>query len=273
MSDKRLEGKVAIIFGGGQQPSVTNAWGNGRAMSVLFARHGAKVAVVDMFLDRAQDTLNCIKQEGGKAFAAQADVTNIADIDAVLAATVEKYGKVDILVNNVGIVDPQDAPITTITREAFEKVLTVNLTGMMLTCNRILPKMIEQESGCIINISSFAAIGRGKRPGIITYGLSKAGVNALTETIAASYASKGIRANTIMPGLMRTPIGIEPSRKATGKSPEQVIAERSAMVPLKGGMGDAWDTAYAALYLASDEAKFVTGVHLRVDGGWGVLVG
>lgn len=257
----RLKGKIAIIVGAGQQPGDTI--GNGRAISILFAREGAKVMLVDKNLDSALETKSMIEKEGGESFVYEADIIREDDCRGIADKCVEIYGRIDILVNNVGIGE-EDKSLVRLSEEIWDKIFDVNLKGMFFICKYVLPVMEKQEKGSIINISSAAAVSAVR---YVAYKISKSGVNSLTHQIAMKYAKKGIRANAIMPGLMNTPMAIEGIVRNTGRSKEEIIKSRNKRVPLKGGMGDAWDTAYAALFLASDEAKFITSVILPVDGG------
>ncbi|MHA2400994.1 MAG: SDR family NAD(P)-dependent oxidoreductase [Promethearchaeota archaeon] len=263
----RLKDKIAIIIGAGQQPGDTI--GNGRAISILFAREGAKVMLVDKNLESAQETKDLIDIEGGKSFAFKADIVNEDECRKIAEKCIDYYGRIDILVNNVGIAEA-DRNVTRMTEEIWDTIFDVNLKGMFFTCKYIIPFMEEQESGSIINISSVASIASTR---YFAYKISKAGVNAFTHQIAMKFAKKGIRANCIMPGLMNTPLAIEGMARTTGRPKEDIINMRNKMVPLKGGMGDAWDTAHAALFLASDEAKFITSVLLPVDGGQSSKIG
>jgi len=262
----RLKGKTAIIVGAGQTPG--DNIGNGRAMAVLFAREGAKVALVDRNLDSALETKSMIDEAGGESVALRADITIEEDCRRIADGCVEHYGRIDVLVNNVGI-GTRDARVEKITVEAWDHILDVNLKGMLLTCKYVIPKMAEQGSGSVINISSAAAVCATP---VIAYKVTKAGVNALTHQLAMAYARKGVRVNAIMMGLLDTPMAIG-EWKALGIGEERIREIRNGLVPLKGGQGDAWDTAYAALFLASDEAKFVTGVNLAVDGGQSAKIG
>jgi NAD(P)-dependent dehydrogenase (short-subunit alcohol dehydrogenase family) len=257
----RLQSKVAIVVGAGQTPGDTI--GNGRAMAVLFSREGAKVMLVDRRLESAMETEAMIKKESGEAFAFKADITKSEDCRAMADACVKRYHQIDILVNNVGIGKGDTGPVK-LAEEDWDRIFRVNLKGMFLACKFVLPVMEQQGRGSIINISSVAAVCALS---MLAYKTSKAGVNALTHSIAMEYAKKGIRVNAIMPGLMKTPMAIEGISQARGIDKGELIKMRDKMVPLKGGMGDAWDTAYAALFLASDEAKFITSVVLPVDGG------
>ncbi len=257
----RLKGKIAIIVGAGQQPGDTI--GNGRAISILFAREGAKVMLVDKNLDSALETKSMIETEGGESFVFKADIVREDDCRKIADKCVEIYGGIDILVNNVGIGEG-DKSLVRLSEETWDKIFDVNLKGMFFTCKYVLPVMEKQEKGSIINISSAAAVSAVR---YVAYKISKSGVNSLTHQLAMKYAKNGIRVNAIMPGLMNTPMAIEGIARNTGRSKEDIIKFRNNMVPLKGGMGDAWDTAYAALFLGSDEAKFITSVILPVDGG------
>jgi len=257
----RLKGKITIIVGAGQQPGDTI--GNGRAISILFAREGAKVMLVDKNLDSALETKSMIETEGGESFVFKADIVREDDCRKIADKCVEIYGGIDILVNNVGIGEG-DKSLVRLSEETWDKIFDVNLKGMFFTCKYVLPVMEKQEKGSIINISSAAAVSAVR---YVAYKISKSGVNSLTHQLAMKYAKNGIRVNAIMPGLMNTPMAIEGIARNTGRSKEDIIKFRNNMVPLKGGMGDAWDTAYAALFLGSEEAKFITSVILPVDGG------
>lgn len=263
----RLHNKVAIVVGAGQTPGDTI--GNGRATAMLFAREGAKVLVVDCDLESAKETVAMIGEEKGEAKAFRADVLSSDDCRAMVDACVEAYGRVDILHYNVGIGTGDGGPLH-LEEEAWKRIMDVNLKGAFLACKHVLPVMRDQNSGCIITISSLAAIAATN---MLAYKTSKAGLNALTQQLAIGNAKYGIRVNAIMPGLMNTPMAIEGHSKARGVPKEDLIKVRDALVPLGGKMGTAWDVAYAALFLASDEAKFVTGVILPVDGGQGIRIG
>jgi NAD(P)-dependent dehydrogenase (short-subunit alcohol dehydrogenase family) len=266
MSD-RLKGKVAIVVGAGQTPGET--MGNGRASALLYAREGAKVLLVDRRLESAQDTCEMITKEGGEAIALQADATRSEDCTKMAEACVQRFGRIDILHNNVGIGDG-DGGITQLEEEVWDRILAVNMKSVLFPCKHVLPVMRGQRSGAILNISSIAAVCT---VGILAYKTSKAGVNAITQQLALANAKHGIRVNAIMPGLMDTPMAIEGISKARGISKEQLRAERDAQVPLGAKMGTGWDIAYAALFLVSDEARFITGVILPVDGGQSARIG
>jgi NAD(P)-dependent dehydrogenase (short-subunit alcohol dehydrogenase family) len=263
----RLEGKIAVVVGAGQTPGETI--GNGRAMALLFAREGASVLCIDRLEDRAEETVSLITEEGGAGSALAADIVKAADCARVVEEAKARYGRLDILVNNVGI-GGGDAPAHRLEEAAFDRILTVNLKGMWLTIKAALPVMREQGGGAIVNISSLAARAGGIQ---LAYEVSKAGVNRLTTSVAQSNARYGVRCNAIMMGYMDTPMAISGIAASTGRATSEVRAERDARVPLGGKMGDGWDTAYAALFLASDEAKFISGAILPVDGGMGVRIG
>ncbi len=263
----RLAGKIAIVVGAGQTPGDTI--GNGRATSILFAREGATVACIDRRGDSARETVAMIEEEGGEAFAIEADATDEQACREFVAAVVKRCGRVDVLHNNVGIGTGDNTP-THIEPDAWDRIMAVNLKSAVLPCKAVLPVMREQGSGVIINISSVAALCATPT---VAYKASKAALNAYTQTLATANAQYGIRANVIMPGLMNTPMAIEGISSAVGIDKAELIELRDAMVPLGAKMGDAWDVAYAALYLASDEARFVTGIALPVDGGQSARVG
>jgi NAD(P)-dependent dehydrogenase (short-subunit alcohol dehydrogenase family) len=263
----RLEGKVAVVVGAGQTPGETV--GNGRAISILYAREGAKVLCVDRVGERAEETVAMILEEGGVASALAADIVKAADCANIVEEAKARYGRLDILVNNVGI-GGGDAPAHRLEEAAFDRIMSVNLKGMWLTTKAALPTLREQGGGAIVNTSSLAAVAGGVQ---FAYEVSKAAVNRLTTSVAQSNARYGIRCNAIMMGYMDTPMAVSGIAAATGRPTSEVRAERDARVPLGGKMGDAWDTAYAALFLASDEARFISGAILPVDGGMGIRIG
>ena len=263
----RLKDKTAIVVGAGQTPGETI--GNGRAMSILFAREGAEVLCVDRVAERAEETAAMILAEGGQATAFAANITKAAEVEAMIAEAKARLGRIDILVNNVGI-GGGDGPAHRVEEAAFDRILAVNLKGMWLTLKAVIPAMRDQGGGAIVNISSLAGIAGGNQ---VAYEVSKAAVNRLTTSVAQSNAAKGVRCNAIMPGLMDTPMAVAGIAQASGQEQAAVRAARDARVPLGGKMGSAWDTAYAALFLASDEAGFITGAILPVDGGMGSRIG
>ena len=263
----RLRDKVAVVVGAGQTAGDTI--GNGRAAAILFAREGASVVLVDTNLGSALDTRAMIEAEGGRSMAVQADVTSEQDCKAFVSAALEAYGRIDVLHNNVGIAHG-DGAVEDVSGEAWDLIMAVNLKGMFLSCKSALPVMRKQQAGSIINISSIAAVCSAN---IAAYKASKAGVNALTHQLAMDNARFGIRANAIMPGLINTPMAIEGISRARGIPKDKLISDRDARVPLGRKMGTAWDVAYAALFLASDESRFITGVVLPVDGGQSARIG
>jgi len=267
VSEGRLAGKVAIVVGAGQTPGETI--GNGRATALRFAQEGARVLVVDRRRDSAEETREMISAEGGESAVFEADVTQEEDCRGIARACVDAFGRIDVLQNNVGI-GRGDAGPTELTEEAWDAILDTNLKSVFLICKHVLPVMREQGGGVITNISSAAAVCS---VGIMAYKTSKAGMNAYTQSLAIGNASFGIRANAIMPGLMNTPMAIEGISEALGVDREALITQRDALVPLRGGMGTAWDVAHASLFLASDEARFITGAILPVDGGQSARIG
>jgi len=262
----RLAGKVAIVVGAGQTPGATI--GNGRATAIRFAEEGARVLLVDRNRQSALETLGLLEARGGEGSVLEADVTREADGEALVQACVERFGRLDILHNNVGI-GAGDTSATRMTEAVWQRIFDTNLKSVMFICKHALPVMRAQQAGVIINISSVAAICS---VGLVAYKTSKAALNAYTHAVAMGNAEYGIRANVIMPGLMNTPMAIE-GYVAMGRDREAVIRGRDAQVPLGARMGDAWDVANAALFLASDEARFITAICLPVDGGQSARIG
>jgi NAD(P)-dependent dehydrogenase (short-subunit alcohol dehydrogenase family) len=257
----RLEGKAAIVVGAGSTPGET--MGNGRAAAIVFAREGASVLLVDRDRDAAEETERMIEAEKGVSSVCIADVVRAEDCRRMAEQCVDTYGRIDILHNNVGV-GTLGGPVE-LSEAEWDRVVDTNLKAMFLTCKYVLPHMERQKGGAIINISSMAAVRFAPYP-MLPYSASKAGVNALTRSIAMQYAARGIRVNAIMPGLIRTPMAIEGIVSVLGIDKQELIRMRDGAVPMQH-MGEAWDVAYAALYLASDEAKYVTGIVLPVDGG------
>jgi len=256
----RVEGKVAIVVGGGQMAGETI--GNGRATAILLAREGARVLVVDRSLPSAEETVQLIKEQNGIAEAWQTDATSEPDVRAMIATTLARFQKIDILHNNVGAsIALGDAPADQLSEEAFDKSFNVNLKSAWLTSKHALPEL-RKRGGSIVNISSLAAL---EAYPLLGYKSMKAAVISLTQHLAAANARYGVRANVILPGLMNTPMAIE-NRVAQGVPRDQVLAARNRRVPLLQQMGTAWDVAYAALFLHSDEARFISGASLVVDG-------
>ena len=255
----RLDGRVTIVFGAG---SSGPGWGNGKAAATLYAREGARVIAVDRDLEAARETAAIIGSEGHEALAVSADVTASAEVAGVVEEAVRRFGRIDVLHNNVGITEMGD-PIEA-TEESWDRVMAVNLKSVFLACKHVLPVMKAQRKGAIVNISSVAAVAINDYP-YFSYYASKSGLNHLTRALALRYAPFGIRANAIMPGLMDTPLI---HREIAGQyaDEEAMVSARDALVPM-GFMGDAFDVARAAVFLASDEARYITGVCLAVDGG------
>jgi NAD(P)-dependent dehydrogenase (short-subunit alcohol dehydrogenase family) len=265
----RLKDRIAIVVGAGQSPG--EGMGNGRATAITFAREGARVLCVDHHLASAQETVDIIAAKGGTAVAFRADVTRDAEIKAMVAEAMQCWGQIDILHNNVGVsLSGGDAELLALTEEAFDRVVAINLKSCILAAKHIIPIMRQQESGAIINISSMAAITTYP---YVAYKATKSAMIAFTEQLAYQNAEYGIRANVILPGLMDTPMAVDTRAREFGKRRAEIAAERDSKVPLRRKMGTAWDVANAALFLASDEASFITGVTLPVDGGASVRRG
>ena len=260
---ERLKGKVALVTGAG---SVGPGWGNGKAAAVLFAREGAKVLAADINARAVAETKQIIEREGGACEAFAGDVAKAAEVAAMVEACLAAFGRIDVLHNNVGIVEV-GGPVET-SEASWDRVNEVNLKSMFLTCKYALPHMERAGKGAIVNIASIAGIRWTGVP-YISYSATKAAVIQLTRVVALQYARKGIRANSILPGLMNTPMVHASLVGAYGADAEEMVRRRDAQCPM-GRMGDAWDVAYAALFLASDEARYITGAELVVDGGLSV---
>ena len=250
----RLEGRVAIITGAG---SSGPGLGTGKAASILFAREGAKVLLVDRNPRAAEETLATIREEGGEASVFGADVTLAADCEAIAETAAERYGAVHILFNNVGITGPGSP--TDVEESVWDNVLDVNLKSMMLTTKYAVPKMIDAGGGSIINMSSIAGVRAGSGAASVPYSASKAGVIGMSETMAVHLGRDNVRVNVIAPGHIYTPM--------VGGTMEPITRERRRKAGPLGVEGNAWDIAYAALFLASDESRWVSGVVLPVDAG------
>jgi NAD(P)-dependent dehydrogenase (short-subunit alcohol dehydrogenase family) len=263
----RLAGKTAVVVGAGQTPGDTI--GNGRATAMLFAREGARVLAVDRRAESAADTCRLIEGEGGQAEPYECDIAEEASCQAMVDGAVAQLGRIDILHNNVGIA-AGDGPPVQLDEAGWDRILDVNLKAMWRTCKFVVPVMQAHGSGAIVNISSLAAIAAAGN--LTAYKISKAGVNALTQSLAVAHAGDGIRVNAIMPGLIDTPMAVDAPARAAGRPREGLAAARARRVPL-GRQGSGWDVAHAALFLASDEAAFITGVVLPVDGGQAARVG
>ena len=256
----RLDGKVAIVTGCG---SSGPGWGNGKAMAVLLARQGAKIAGFDRDEAAAAETKRIIEDEGGSCFVARCDATNAKEVNAFVADCVARLGRIDILINNVGRSEP-GGPVE-LAEETWDEQLEVNLKTAYLMCKAVLPIMEGQGSGSVVSVSSVAGLRYVGKPQV-AYAAGKAALLQFTRTTAVIYADRGVRLNCVVPGLMSTPLVRRLADKYAGGDFEGFSAHRNAQVPM-GRMGDAWDVAHAALYLASDEARYVTGTEIVVDGG------
>jgi NAD(P)-dependent dehydrogenase (short-subunit alcohol dehydrogenase family) len=255
----RLQDKIAIVFGAG---SVGPGWGNGKATATLFAREGAHVVCVDYNPAAAEETVGIIAGENGSASATVCDVTQSDQVKAVVEAVIARHGRIDVLHNNVGYAT-MGGPIE-LSEAEWRRSFDLNVTGAFLTCKHVLPHMLARRSGAIVNVSSIAAIRWTGYP-YAAYYAAKAAVNNFTMGLALQYAAEGIRVNAVMPGLMNTPL-IHQQISGQYKDADEMVRARDAACPM-GRMGTAWDVAKAALFLASDEAAYITGVSLPVDGG------
>jgi NAD(P)-dependent dehydrogenase (short-subunit alcohol dehydrogenase family) len=259
----RLKDRIAIVVGAGQSPG--EGMGNGRAAVLRFAEEGAKVLAVDNNLASVEETVAMARRSGGECVAFEADVTKEETLAAMVETAQVHWGRIDILHYNVGVsLAGGDAVLADFTEAAFDHIATINLRGAIMACKHVLPVMREQRAGVIITISSISAL---ENYPYVAYKVTKAGLIAFTQQVAIQNAEFGIRANAILPGLMDTPMAVDTRARVSGKSRAEVAAARDARVPLRHKMGTAWDVANAALFLASDEANFITGVALPVDGG------
>ncbi|PRY99561.1 hypothetical protein BCM14_1012 [Jezberella montanilacus] len=264
---RRLEGKIALVMGAG---SVGPGWGNGRAISVRFAEEGASIFGIDRELDRMTETVNRVNEAGGQMVTAVCDVTKSANIKTIVEQCLAQFGRIDILVNNVGG-SAAGGPVE-MTEEVFDSQINHNLKSVFLSCKHVLPVMEAQGAGSIINIASTSGT-RWTGSAQVAYAATKAGVIQLSKVVAIQYAKQGIRVNTIIPGQLHTPmVEVRLAGQRTGGDVEALLAQRQARIPLPF-MGDGRDTANAALYLASDESRFVTGTEIVVDGGMSVRCG
>jgi NAD(P)-dependent dehydrogenase (short-subunit alcohol dehydrogenase family) len=264
----RLNEKKAIIIGAGQSPGT--GMGNGRATCIRFAQEGASIMAVDRDPTSAEETVAMLDKKGGH-FAFAADVTKSASLKAMAEEAKKRWGRIDILHYNVGVsLGGGDARLEELTEEAFDRVVQINLRGAVMAAKHVVPIMRAQKSGSIIMISSLAV--KENYP-YVAYKATKAAMIAFTEQLAIHNAEFGVRANVILPGLMDTPMAVDTRARHSGKPRAEVAAMRDAKVPLRHKMGTAWDVANAALFLASDEANFITGVSLLVDGGGALNVG
>jgi NAD(P)-dependent dehydrogenase (short-subunit alcohol dehydrogenase family) len=257
----RLKGKIALIAGAG---CVGPGWGNGRATAVRFAEEGAKIFAVDRDRDSTAETVEKVKAAGGEIAVHACDVTDGAAVAAMVEACIDRFGRIDVLVNNVGGSAP-GGPVE-MSEEVWDAQIDSNLKSVFLTCKHVLPVMEKQKSGSIINVASASGI-RFTGSAQVGYAATKAGVIQLSRVVAVQYAAKGIRVNSIVPGQLHTPmVEARLAKQRSGGDVAALLAQRLERIPL-GFAGDGRDTANAALYLASEEARFVTGTEIVVDGG------
>jgi NAD(P)-dependent dehydrogenase (short-subunit alcohol dehydrogenase family) len=257
----RLAEKTAVIVGAGQTPGQT--MGNGRAVALRFAQEGARLLLVDKNSEWLEPTVAMVREAGGQAYTCEADITQEGDCARIAAEAQRQLGRIDILYNNVGRSEG-DAETAALAVDMWDTLMNLNLRGMFLTCKHVLPLMRAQGSGVILNVSSTSSM---VATDAVAYKTSKGAVNTLTHHLATENAPYGIRANAILPGLMDTPMAIERRAREQGVDRDVVRRARDARVPLYGQMGTAWDVAHAAVFLASDEARYITGALLPVDGG------
>lgn len=261
MTGPRLKDRVVMVIGAG---SIDAGWGNGKAAAVQAAREGARVFAVDIHGDAAKETVAIIREEGGDATAYEGDATESTSVKAMVDACVANYGRIDVLHNNIGIVE-LGGPVE-LEESAWQRALDINLTSAFLTCKHVLPVMEQQGSGVILVTGSIAGIRYTGVP-YVSYSATKAAVAQLCQSVALQYASRGIRANCILPGLMDTPMIYQGLNEGySAENQQDMVDKRNAQCPT-GQMGDAWDVAKAMVFLASDEAKYITGQNLVVDGG------
>lgn len=266
----RLKDKVAIIVGAGQSPG--EEIGNGRATTIRFAQEGARILAVDRDEKSAQQSLDMAGKSGLDALAFHADAADSDSLRAAVDAAMQRWGRIDILHYNVGISimgGPQ--ALEDLADDTFDRVMAINLRGAIMAAKFVAPIMRAQKGGAVTLVSSITAI-ETLTP-LVAYRASKAGMVAFMQQFAAHYAEHGIRANAILPGVMQTSMAVDTRMRTTGRSREDIIAERNRRVPLSNRGGTGWDVANAALFLASDEASFITGAALPVDGGTLVRIG
>jgi len=256
----RLKNKVAIVFGAGY---AEQGWTNGAAAAVAFAREGARIVAVDISADAARRVVEAIRGEGGEAIDVVADVTSYDQVSAAVAKGIETYGRLDVLHNNVALNSP-GGPVE-MDEEMWDRIMTINIKSVFLTCKAAIPAFIKNGGGSIINISSIAGVTYYGRP-TIAYASSKAAMNHFTRAIAAQHGPDNIRCNAIVPGLIDTPRSYKQLHAVWKGDVEGMRRDRSKSVPLRR-LGSPWDVAHAAVYFASDESAYVTGVVMAVDGG------
>ncbi len=260
----RLAGKIALVTGAG---SVGPGWGNGRAIAVRFAQEGAKVYGFDKDPARLTETAKLISDAGGTFISGTCDVTSSASNAAMVSSCIDKFGRIDVLVNNVGG-SAKGGPVE-MSEEEWDAQVDHNLKSVFLTCKYVLPHMQAQGSGAIVNISSTSAL-RWTGAAQIAYAATKAGVIQFSRVLAVQYAKEGIRVNTVVPGQLHTPmVEVRLAGQRAGGDVDALLKQRQSRIPLPF-MGDGRDTANAALFLACDESRFVTGTEIIVDGGMSV---
>ena len=262
----RLDRRVCVVVGAGQQPGLT--MGNGRATAIRFAQEGARLVLIDRDRDALDVVVGDVEEHGAEVVASTIDVGAHGAPASIMGLANDSFGRIDVLHNNVGI-GAGDAPPHLLDDDVFDRIMEINLRATWRICREAVPIMRQQRGGVITNVSSIASIAG---TGIAAYRMSKAGVDALTKNLAVTNAKYGIRVNAILPGLIDTPLGVDSAAAARGMNRADLAARRAARVPL-GHQGTAWDVANAALFLASDEAAFVSGVCLPVDGGQSARVG
>ena len=257
---ERLKDKVVFFSGAG---SIGPGWGNGKAAAVAMAREGATVFALDVNADAVEETASIIREEGNRVETFVCDVSKGDQVEAAVKACMDAFGRIDVLDNNVGVIDPGGPE--DLTEAQWDRLMAINVKSIYLTCRNILPIMAKQGGGSIVNVSSIAST-HSLGYSCISYSASKGAVNAFTRDIALNYGPKGIRCNSILPGLMNTPLIHAGNVTSVYGSTEEMVRQRDALVPI-GKMGDGWDVAWASVFLASDEAKHITGIELVVDGG------
>ncbi|MGD0917561.1 MAG: SDR family oxidoreductase [Thermodesulfobacteriota bacterium] len=269
----RLKGKVAIVTGAGCVPGPTDREpiGNGKAAAILYAEEGARVVAVDVRREAAEETKRSVEAEGGVCSAFEGDVSQAQDCHAIAERCLQVYGQIDILHNNVGIIPRKPGGILEADEEDWDLIMDVNLRSIFHTCRAVIPQMLKQGGGCILNTSSIASVQHGD-PKLFIYTVSKAAVNSLTRSLAIELADKGIRVNCIMPGLIDSPTIYKELLRFYDGDINKMRKDRNERVPMKR-MGVPWDIARASLFLVSDEAGYITGQILGVDGGLCALSG
>lgn len=260
----RLAGKVALVTGAG---SVGPGWGNGRAVAVRFAQEGAIVHGLDLDSARLRETAEKVEASGGRFFGGECDVTRSDSVEAAVQRVLQAHGRIDILVNNVGG-SAKGGP-EQMSEAVWDQQIAFNLKSVFLTCKHVLPHMVKQGCGVIVNVSSTSGL-RWTGAAQVAYAAAKAGVIQMSKVMAVEYASRGIRVNTVVPGQLHTPmVEVRLASQRTGGDVDALLRDRQARIPLPF-MGDGRDTATAAVFLASDEARFITGAEIVVDGGMSV---